>query len=63
MTPDELFADFQRGFEGRRFSAGLLVAIDVDSFKLGDISQLGFREILSWKKRSGLCCRSPTTSS
>lgn len=26
MTPNELFADFQRGFDGRRFSAGLLVA-------------------------------------
>ncbi len=26
MTPDELFRDFESGFEGRKFSAGLLVA-------------------------------------
>jgi hypothetical protein len=26
MTPDELFAEFKSGFEGRKFSAGLLVA-------------------------------------
>ena len=27
MKPDDLFAEFQAGFEGRKFSAGLLVAI------------------------------------
>jgi hypothetical protein len=27
MTPDELFADFEKGFAGRKFSAGLLVAL------------------------------------
>lgn len=31
MTPDELYADFVRGFPGRRFSAGLLIAF-IDLF-------------------------------
>lgn len=26
MTPDDLFREFERGFEGRKFSAGLLIA-------------------------------------
>jgi hypothetical protein len=42
MTPDELFADFVRGFAHRRFSAGLLIAF-IEMFRELDVPSLGAR--------------------
>lgn len=39
MTPDELYSDFERGFAGRRFSAGLLMSF-IDLFKELDVPNL-----------------------
>lgn len=40
MTPDELYKDFERGFAGRKFSAGLLISF-IDLFKQLDVPALG----------------------
>lgn len=40
MTPDELYSDFEHGFAGRRFSAGLLMSF-IDLFKHLDVPSLG----------------------
>lgn len=40
MTPQELFKDFETGFAGRKFSAGLLIAF-IDFFKKIDAPTLG----------------------
>jgi hypothetical protein len=35
MTPEQLFKEFEAGFPGRKFSAGLLIAfIDLGPFRL-----------------------------
>jgi hypothetical protein len=43
MTPDELFDQFEAGFEDRRFSAGLLVAL-IDLFAELDTPSQGFAD-------------------
>ena len=39
MTPEQLFQDFKTGFQGRKFSAGLLIAF-IDFFKEIDVPSL-----------------------
>lgn len=49
MTPDSLFADFENGFSGRKFSAGLLIAF-IDLFRELDVPGLeagNFDDVLS----------------
>lgn len=49
MTPDDLFAEFERGFPARKFSAGLLIAF-IDLFKELDVPALaasGFNDVLA----------------
>lgn len=42
MTPDELFAAFESGFQGRKFTAGLLVAL-IDFLTALDVPNRGFK--------------------
>lgn len=49
MTPDELFKDFEKGFPGRKFSAGLLIAF-IDFFREIEVEGIGaknFDEVLA----------------
>lgn len=49
MTPDDLFAEFERGFPARKFSAGLLIAF-IDLFRELDVPALaakGFDDVLT----------------
>ena len=46
MTPDDLFDEFSRGFEGRKFSAGLLIAF-IDFLAFLGAPQEGFGDLES----------------
>ena len=44
MTPDRLFSEFENGFPGRKFSAGLLIAF-IDLFKKLDVPSMHARNL------------------
>jgi hypothetical protein len=49
MTPDQLFKDFEKGFNGRKFSAGLLIAF-IDFFRELKIPETGentFKKVMA----------------